>query len=116
MAEPEPERPSRAELIRGLQAGRALRQKAASEDRTMRWDTSQKFVLTKGEFDLEAESALYKEGVRREINAGSYRWACYVEAAHVLLAQSEAIVRLRRLVEPYGVEILVFDMRAVALP
>lgn len=81
-----------------------------------RWDCSQTFVVTRGELGLEAESALYKQGVRREIHPGRFRWACLVEASHLLVAQAEAFIRLRRLVEPYGVTVFAFDMRVVAVP
>lgn len=77
-----------------------------------RWDVSLKFRLTRGEFDLSAESALYAEGVRREM---PFRYACYVETTHSLVAQAEAHTKLVDLLRGYHVGVFVFDARVVCL-
>lgn len=79
------------------------------------WDVSLKFRLTRGEFDLSAESALYAEGVRREIDAGAFRYVCYVETTHPLVAQAEAHTKLVDLLRGYHVGVFVFDARVVCL-
>lgn len=76
------------------------------------WDVSLKFRLTRGEFDLSAESALYAEGVRREM---PFRYACYVETTHSLVAQAEAHTKLVDLLRGYHVGVFVFDARVVCL-
>lgn len=78
------------------------------------WAVNQKFLLAEGTLDLQAESELYKRGVRREINAGCYRWACYVQETHILVAQGEALILLQRMLGEFGVTVSVFDMKAVA--
>lgn len=80
-----------------------------------RWDVSQKFVLTDGEFGVDAEAALYKEGVRREMHPGNFRYACYVGAPTAQTAQACAQAMLLDRLRPYGIGIFVFDVRVVAL-
>jgi hypothetical protein len=84
---------------------------------TRHWDTSQKFVLTNGHFDLAAELALRQETgpIFREIYGGAYRYVAYVEAEHSLAAQAEAHTLLLDVLKPYDVEVFVYDVRVVAL-
>ncbi len=80
-----------------------------------RWTTSQKFVVVDGEMGLEAESALYKMGVRREIHPGNFRYAAYVGAPTAVTAQACAQAMLLDRLRPYGLGVFVFDCRVVAL-
>jgi len=84
-----------------------------SEPELCRWEIAQKFVLRRGGFGLEAESALYKEGVRGE--GDSFRWVCSLDATHSLVAQAHAQWQLADLLRPYDVGIFVFDVRMVCL-
>lgn len=80
-----------------------------------RWNVGQKFVFTDGEFGLEAETALYKEGVRREMHPGNFRYACYVGAPTAVTAQACAQAMLMDRLRPHGLGVFVFDVRLVCL-
>jgi hypothetical protein len=86
-----------------------------SEPDLCRWDIAQKFVLRRGALGVAAESALYAEGVRREMHPGNFRWACSLDSTHALVAQAHAHELLIDLLRPYDVGIFVFDVRVVCL-
>lgn len=80
-----------------------------------RWDVGLKFRLTRGEFDLDAEHALYAEGVRREMHAGAFRYVSYVEAPTGVTAHAMVQARLFDMLRLLDAEAFVFDARVVCL-
>lgn len=73
------------------------------------WSCNKRFIISSGVLDLAAESALHKEGVRREMVPGAFRWNTYVDAPSAGDAVEKSREVLAKLFEPYGIEILVTD-------
>ena len=75
----------------------------------MNWSCVKQFVLETGELDVSAESELYKLGVRRNMEPGTYRWATFVEAATAIEAGMISNQRLVELVGDHGVAVWVWE-------
>lgn len=73
------------------------------------WSCNKQFVIFSGVLDLATESAMYRHGVRRNIEPGTFRWSTYVDAPTSGDAAVKSREVLGKLYEPFGVKIMVTD-------